>query len=66
MLRIHVCMNFKYKPRKLAFSEGLIILSSLILSVGAGAIEMKQFNNSLTPKLFKADPKNTGCCLHFK
>jgi len=43
------------------FSLGFIILSSLILSIGAGAIEIKQFNNSFTPKLFNAEPKKTGC-----
>jgi hypothetical protein len=40
---------------------GLTNRESLSLGLGVGAISIKQSNNSLTPKLFKAEPKNTGC-----
>ena len=39
---------------------------SACLGCGCGAISTKQSNNSLTPKLFKAEPKNTGCNSPFK
>ena len=44
-----------------SFSSGFTSLVSLDFGCGFGAILTKQSNNSLTPKLFKADPKNTGC-----
>ena len=44
------------KPLK-SFSLGLTNRESLSLGLGVGAISIKQSNNSLTPKLFKAEPK---------
>ena len=48
------------KPEN-SFSSGLTSLVSLDFGCGFGAISTKQSNSSRTPKLFKADPKNTGC-----
>ena len=45
---------------------GVKVLAGGVNVVGGGATEMKQSSSSLTPKLFKADPKKTGCCLQFK
>ncbi len=47
-------------------SLGLITLIVLSFLVGEGAIVIKHSNNSLTPNLFNADPKNTGCSLPSK
>ena len=53
------------KPEK-SFSSGAMVRSSLSLGMGGGAMSTKQSSNSCTPKLFNADPKNTGCCSPFK
>ena len=42
------------------FSSGFTTLTSVALESGVGAKVMKASNNSLTPKLFTALPKNTG------
>ena len=52
-------------PVKL-FSSGLIFRSSASIGRGEGAISTKQSNNSLTPNVLSAEPKNTGATLPFK
>ena len=42
-------------------SSGFTKRVSDSFGLGAGAISTKQSSNSLTPKLFKAEPKKTGC-----
>ena len=42
-------------------SSGLTNLESDSFGLGVGAISTKQSKSSLTPKLFKAEPKKTGC-----
>ena len=48
------------KPDILA-SFGLTNLVSESFGLGDGAIAIKQSKSSLTPKLFNAEPKKTGC-----
>ena len=45
------------------FSSGLMSRSTACVGRGHGAISTKQFNISWTPKLFSAEPKNTGAIL---
>ena len=43
------------------FSSGFTSRVSDVFGLGSGAISTKQSSNSRTPKLFNAEPKNTGC-----
>ena len=55
----------KTNPENLS-SSGLMNLKSVSLPLGEGEISQNVSNNSLTPKLFTAEPKNTGATSPFK
>ncbi len=55
----------KTKPEKFG-SFGSTSLLAAARALGGGAISTKASSSSLTPKLFTADPKNTGVWLAFR
>lgn len=59
MIWVNICMYLRINPVNFG-SVGCIILLSVFLDLGIGEILINVSNNSLTPKLFTAEPKNTG------